>query len=62
MRADLPAIGPFTVDGVRRAGLRGIAVEAGHALILQRENTLRAARAADIYIYGFDATPELTDA
>lgn len=51
-RADLPAIGPMTIDGVVAAGLRGIAVEAGYSLIVEREETLRAAKEADIYIYG----------
>lgn len=52
LRADLPAIGPKTVEGVSRAGLKGIAVEAGHAIILERDATLEAARNAQIYIYG----------
>lgn len=55
MRADLPAIGPQTVDGVVRAGLCGIAIEAGHAIILERELTLAKANAAGIYIYGIAA-------
>lgn len=55
MRADLPAIGPNTIDGVKRAGLNGIAIEAGHAIILEREATLRAANDAGIYIYGISA-------
>jgi DUF1009 family protein len=53
-RADLPAIGPRTVEGIVRAGLKGIAVEAGHAIILERSATLSAARAAGIFIHGID--------
>jgi DUF1009 family protein len=56
MRADLPAIGPNTIECVVRAGLRGIAVEAGHSIILEREMTLAAARQGGIFIYGL--TPE----
>lgn len=52
IRADLPAIGPMTVASVVEAGLRGIAMEAGHSLILEREETIRAARQAGIFIYG----------
>jgi hypothetical protein len=52
MRADLPAIGPRTVEGVVKAGLNGIAVEAGHAIILDRRATLAAAQAAGIFIHG----------
>ena len=58
MRADLPAIGPKTVTGVVRAGLKGIAIEAGHAIILEREATLAAATAAGIFIYGVVASQE----
>lgn len=60
MRADLPAIGPNTVRGVIRAGLRGIAVEAGRSIILEREATLAAATGAGIFIYGVVA-PEGND-
>ncbi len=59
LRADLPAIGPNTVAGVKRAGLTGIAIEAGHAIILEREATLQAARDAGIYIYGVSAADGL---
>ena len=31
---DLPAIGPGTVEGAARAGLAGVAVEAGGVMIL----------------------------
>ena len=58
MRADLPAIGPDTVEGVSRAGLHGIALEAGRTLILEREKTLAAAQAAGIYIYGIAGPDE----
>ncbi|MCH7864097.1 MAG: UDP-2,3-diacylglucosamine diphosphatase LpxI, partial [Proteobacteria bacterium] len=36
-RVDLPAIGLATVEAASRAGLRGIAVEAGGALVFDRE-------------------------
>lgn len=51
-RADLPAIGPETVAGVRAAGLAGIAVSAGHALILERDACISAADAAGVFIVG----------
>lgn len=53
-RADLPSIGPETVDNVVRAGLAGIVVSAGSALILDREEVIRRADAAGIYIEGCD--------
>jgi len=54
MRVDLPAIGPQTIQQVAEAGLRGIAIEAGHSIILEPEETLASANAKDIFIYGFD--------
>lgn len=52
IRADLPAIGPRTVEAAAEAGLRGIAVEADHSIILDRQRTMDLARTAGIYIYG----------
>ncbi|MEX0343605.1 MAG: LpxI family protein [Rhizobiaceae bacterium] len=55
MRVDLPAIGPDTVDAAQRAGLNGIALEAGRSLILEREETLRRAGESKVFIYGVEA-------
>ncbi|MFZ1814461.1 MAG: UDP-2,3-diacylglucosamine diphosphatase LpxI [Rhizobiaceae bacterium] len=52
VRADLPAIGPDTVDLAVRAGLRGIALEADKSIILGRAQTVARAREAGLYIYG----------
>ena len=51
-RVDLPTIGPRTVDAATRGGLRGIAVEAGETLVLERAATLAAADAAGLFVYG----------
>ncbi len=51
-RADLPAIGPETVAQAARAGLSGIAVEAGGVLILDRAETVAAADAAGLFLWG----------
>lgn len=61
LRADLPAIGPNTIERVVHAGLRGIAVEAGHSIILERETTLAAARQSGIFIYGLTPQEGLSD-
>ncbi len=53
-RADLPSIGPSTVFGASEAGLAGIAVEAGRALVLERDAMLAAARAHGIFVTGID--------
>lgn len=54
MRADLPTIGLSTVENIKRAGLSGIAVEAGRALVLEREAVIAAADAAGLFIVGVD--------
>jgi len=50
-RVDLPSIGPRTVEGAARAGLRGIVVEADGANILERDATIRAADAAGLFLW-----------
>ncbi|KAF0187301.1 MAG: UDP-2,3-diacylglucosamine diphosphatase LpxI [Hyphomonadaceae bacterium] len=52
-RIDLPTVGPQTLEGVRRAGLAGIAVEAGGALIMQREALIARADALGLFVIGF---------
>ncbi len=56
MRADLPTIGPSTVANAARAGLAGIAVEAGRALVLEEQAMIAAADAAGIFICGIEPT------
>lgn len=51
-RVDLPTIGPRTVEAAAQAGLRGIAVEAGETLVLDRAETLAAADAAGLFVFG----------
>jgi UDP-2,3-diacylglucosamine hydrolase len=54
MRADLPSIGPETIDNAIRAGLAGIAVSAGSSLILDRDEVIKRADAAGIFFEGCD--------
>lgn len=54
IRADLPTIGPSTVENAAKAGLAGIAVEAGRAFILDRESMLRIADDAGLFVSGID--------
>jgi DUF1009 family protein len=51
-RMDLPTIGPQTVTGAVRAGLDGIAVVAGEAIIAEPERVAQAADRARIFILG----------
>ncbi len=53
-RVDLPVIGEKTIDLVAAAGLSGVAVEAGAALILGFEAVVRAAKGHNIFVYGFE--------
>jgi hypothetical protein len=52
-KTDLPVIGPQTVENAWRAGLAGIAVEAGRTLIVDRRAAIEAADAAGIFLFGF---------
>jgi UDP-2,3-diacylglucosamine hydrolase len=51
-RADLPAIGPDTIDQAANAGLAGIAVEADASLILDFAETIRRANLRKIFVHG----------
>lgn len=51
-RADLPSIGPNTIDGAHAAGLAGIAVEAGHSLILDGPEMIERANALGLFVVG----------
>jgi DUF1009 family protein len=53
MRVDLPTIGVETVIRIDAAGLAGIAVEAGAALLIDREAIIREADARGVFVYGF---------
>jgi DUF1009 family protein len=55
MRTDLPSIGPQTVDGAHAAGLAGIAVQAGHSLVLDGPEMVRRANALGIFVIGLRA-------
>jgi DUF1009 family protein len=53
-RIDLPAIGPATVAAAARAKLEGIAVAAGEVLLLEREQVIAEATAAELFVLGFE--------
>jgi DUF1009 family protein len=53
-RIDLPAIGRDTVAAAARAHLEGIAVAAGEVLLLEREQVIADAAAADLFVFGFE--------
>ena len=51
-RFDLPAVGPETIDAAARGGASVLAVHAGRVVILERENALARARAANLAVVG----------
>jgi len=51
-RADLPTIGPQTIASCAAAGLRGIAVEAGSAIVVNRDAVIAAADQAGLFLCG----------
>ncbi len=55
LRIDLPVIGPETVRQASEARLSGIAIEASVGLIIDRDEVLRLADEAGIFVYGFEA-------
>ena len=53
-RVDLPTIGLATVQAVARAGLAGIAGEAGRLLVLDREAVIAMADELGVFIVGVE--------
>jgi hypothetical protein len=51
-RADLPTIGPDTIHVAAAAGIAGIAVHAGHSLIIARDQVVEAADRAGLFVIG----------
>ena len=51
-RADRPAIGPQTVALAAEVGLRGIAVEAGATIVIDRDQVVAAADDAGLFVFG----------
>lgn len=56
-RYDLPTIGPDTVKAVAQAGLRGIALEAGRSLVIEREKTVALADENGVFIVSLIVQP-----
>ncbi len=54
LRFDVPVVGPGTIDAMKEAGARVLAVDAGRALLLDRSTLLAQADAADVAVWGMD--------
>lgn len=55
-RVDLPSVGIETIEQSAAAGLAGVALEAGGALVLGRAEVTRAADAAGLFLVGVEVT------
>jgi DUF1009 family protein len=52
MRVDLPAIGKHTIEQLKKYGVKGIAVEAGGILLIERQAVIEQADKDGIFILG----------
>jgi DUF1009 family protein len=57
-RLDVPTIGPATAGQAKRAGLAGVAAEAGNTLLVGRDETIDAFRAAGFFLLGMKPRSE----
>lgn len=55
-RADLPTIGPQTVAAAYEAGLRGIALAAGAALVIERGQVTQSADQLGLFVFGWSGS------
>ncbi len=56
MRFDVPTVGPHTIEELSAAGARGLVVEAGKTILLERERMLRLAERRRIAVIGRSGT------
>ena len=56
-RVDLPSIGVYTVENAYAAGLRGIAVEAGSTLVINRDAVIEKADELGLFVTGVNVSP-----
>ncbi|WP_147125033.1 LpxI family protein [Shimia ponticola] len=57
LQVDMPTIGPVTVEGAARAGLRGIAIAANAVLFLDRETTVQRANDLGLFLWAMEEWP-----
>ena len=57
-RIDLPTIGQKTLRGIAQAGLKGVAVAAGGALVIDREAVARLADELGVFVVGISGGGE----
>jgi UDP-2,3-diacylglucosamine hydrolase len=52
LRIDMPVIGPRTIENAAKAGLAGIAVQAGRVLVAERDTTVQQANTGGLFVTG----------
>jgi UDP-2,3-diacylglucosamine hydrolase len=55
-RVDLPTIGLRTIEGAAKAGLAGVVVEAGGALIIDKASVIAACQEVGIFLLGVEVS------
>jgi len=55
LRFDLPTLGPKTIEGAVAAGLRGVAIVAGKAIVAEPQLIVGVADKADVFVVGVPA-------
>lgn len=53
-RFDLPTVGPITITQAAEAGLRGVVLESGRGLLVERDKVLALAEKASIFVMGLE--------
>ena len=56
MRIDLPTIGTTTIENLHKAGMRGVAIHAGNALIVDEAKVIALADKYKMFITGIEPT------
>ena len=51
LRADLPTIGPATIQAAARAGLAGVVIDAGRVILLEPDDTIKCANDAGLVLW-----------
>ena len=59
MRIDLPTIGTKTIENLHNAGMRGVAIHAGNALIVNEKEVVDLANKYKMFIVGIKPTEEI---
>jgi DUF1009 family protein len=55
MRADMPTIGPQTVELAHAAGLSGVGIEAGRSLVMDGPDMIALADRLGLFVVGLEA-------